>query len=174
MYTPLFAKLKTLASGTLKVAFVHEKDAESSAWTYSHELGRAHIEQKFGSHIATHCFDNIKDDEAEDVIEQIIRDKYDIIFTTSPQLMIPSLRAAINHPDKKILNCSLNTSHRYIRDILCPALRSKIYGRRYRCYDVPHRKNRLHRRLSDLRHGGQYQRIRPWRQTYQPLCQNIS
>lgn len=112
---PLFAKLKTLASGTLKVAFVHEKDAESSAWTYSHELGRAHIEQKFGSHIATHCFDNIKDDEAEDVIEQIIRDKYDIIFTTSPQLMIPSLRAAINHPDKKILNCSLNTSHRYIR-----------------------------------------------------------
>lgn len=118
----LIKKLKTFTSGKLKVAFIHTKTAENSAWTYSHELGRAHLEQIFKDSIETKCIDNIESSEAEAIIEETISQKYDIIFTTSPELMIPSLRAAINYPDKKILNCSLNTSHRYIRT---------YYGRMY-------------------------------------------
>ena len=39
----LLSKLKTAASGHLKIAFIHAKTAETSAWTYSHELGRTHL-----------------------------------------------------------------------------------------------------------------------------------
>ena len=39
----------------------------------------------------------------------------DLIFTTSPIFLKESLKAAIDHPEVKILNCSLNTSHKHIR-----------------------------------------------------------
>lgn len=118
----LLSKLKAWTAGHLKVAFIHAKTAETSAWTYSHELGRAHLEQAFKDNIQTCAFESADASNTEALIERAIQEKYDIIFTTSPELMLPSLRAAVNHPDKKILNCSLNTSHRYIRT---------YYGRMY-------------------------------------------
>lgn len=118
----LLRKFKSLTAGHLKVAFIHAKTAETSAWTYSHELGRTHLEQHFKDSIQTYCIEDADTKDTEQLIEDAIERKCDIIFTTSPELMIPSLRAAINHPDKKILNCSLNTSHRYIRT---------YYGRMY-------------------------------------------
>lgn len=119
----IWSKLMSPAPGKLKVAFIHDKSSKTSAWTYGHELGRMHIEQVFKDHIETKCIENVLPDEsAEEVLEQVIAEDYDIIFTTTPQLMGASLKAAINHPDKKILNCSLNTSHRYIRT---------YYGRLY-------------------------------------------
>ena len=39
----------------------------------------------------------------------------ELIFTTTTRLIDASLRCAIKHKNVKILNCSLNTSHRYIR-----------------------------------------------------------
>jgi basic membrane lipoprotein Med (substrate-binding protein (PBP1-ABC) superfamily) len=50
-----------------------------------------------------------------DVIQQAILDGNTTIFTTSPRLLPASLRAAVDHPDVTILNCSLNKSHRYVR-----------------------------------------------------------
>ena len=38
-----------------------------------------------------------------------------MIFTTTPAFVQASVQAAIANPDIRILNCSLNTSHRYIR-----------------------------------------------------------
>ena len=39
----------------------------------------------------------------------------DLVFTTSPPFVQASVKAAIANPKVLILNCSLNTSHRYIR-----------------------------------------------------------
>ena len=54
-----------------------------------------------------------KDDEH--AIEMMIKNGADLIFVTSPAMTIASVKMAIAHPDVKILNCSLNTSHKYIR-----------------------------------------------------------
>ena len=54
-------------------------------------------------------------EEALAAIERAIDDGNKIIFTTTPVFLSPSMKAAINHPDIKILNCSLNTSHKYVR-----------------------------------------------------------
>ena len=45
----------------------------------------------------------------------MIKNGADLIFVTSPAMTIASVKMAIAHPDVKILNCSLNTSHKYIR-----------------------------------------------------------
>lgn len=52
-------------------------------------------------------------------MEELINDAIDkgcnLIFTTSPPFVQASVKAAIANPRIRILNCSLNTSHRYIR-----------------------------------------------------------
>ena len=99
----------------LKIAFVYAKTVSSSAWTYAHELGRLHLKQVFPEKVSTVYYDNVTEETAEDVIEAAIKDESDIIFTTSPAFVQASVKAAIANQDVRILNCSLNTSHRYIR-----------------------------------------------------------
>ncbi len=100
---------------THAAAWLYEKNTEVSAWCYSHELGREHVTDLFGSRIALDPFYNITPDKAEEAIEDIIRQGYDIIFATSAQFIAACAKAAIAHPDVKILNCSLNTSYKHVR-----------------------------------------------------------
>ncbi len=100
----------------IKVAFIHDKTPVTSGWTYGHERGRAHVERVFGGEIETSAYYNALDDgDASEEIETAIADGNSVIFTTSPRLLAASLRAAVEHPKVTVLNCSLNTSHRYIR-----------------------------------------------------------
>ena len=98
-----------------KVAFIHDKTPENSGWTYGHELGRRHLEQVFHGEIRTAAYFNALRGDPLKVIEQAIADGSTVLFTTSPQLLPASLRAAVDHPEVTVLNCSLNKSHRYIR-----------------------------------------------------------
>jgi basic membrane lipoprotein Med (substrate-binding protein (PBP1-ABC) superfamily) len=98
-----------------KVAFIHEKTPETSGWTYGHELGRMHVEQTFKDQISTTRYCNATEENADSILKQAIADGNNLIFTTSPPLLKASLKAAIEHPEVKILNCSLNSSHRHIR-----------------------------------------------------------
>lgn len=99
----------------LKIAFIYEKTAGISAWTYSHELGRLHLEQVFKDQIQTIYYDNVTKDTIDEVIEDAIQKQCNIIITTTPAFVQASVKAAIAYPTIRILNCSLNTSHRYIR-----------------------------------------------------------
>lgn len=100
----------------LKVSFVYDKSPNSSDWNYGHELGRKYIQDRFPNQIETEAIENVSPDEnATTVLEDLIDYGSDIIFTTTSQLMPPSLKAAVEHPEVKILNCSLNSTHQYIR-----------------------------------------------------------
>jgi basic membrane lipoprotein Med (substrate-binding protein (PBP1-ABC) superfamily) len=100
----------------LKVAFIHDKTPAASGWTYGHELGRAQVERVFRGELETTVYFNaLEEGDPLEVIRQAIDDGCTTIFTTSPRLLPASLRAAVDHPKVTILNCSLNTSHRYIR-----------------------------------------------------------
>lgn len=113
-------------SKTLKVAFIHEKPARESGWVYSHELGRMHIEQVFGRQIVTKTYvpENVEEGPAAamSLIEQAIEDGNHILFTTSERMLSDSLKAAIAHPQIKILNCSVNRPFKTLRT---------YYGRMY-------------------------------------------
>ncbi len=100
----------------LKVSFVYDKSPSNSDWNYGHELGRKYIQDRFPNEIETEAIENVSPDEnAANVLEDLIDFGSDIIFTTTSQLIRPSLVAAVKHPETKILNCSLNTTHQYIR-----------------------------------------------------------
>ena len=118
----IFERLFPISVPKQKVAFIHEETAETSAWTYAHELGRLHLQQMFSDQVSTACYDNGSEENAEELLEAAVQNGSNLIFTTSPIFLKAILKAAIEHPEVKILNCSLNTSHRHIRT---------YYGRMY-------------------------------------------
>ncbi|MDE6712870.1 MAG: BMP family ABC transporter substrate-binding protein [Lachnospiraceae bacterium] len=109
------AKLFPVDAPALKIAFVHDKGVQNSAWTYSHELGRKYIQDVFKDKITTCCIERVDGDSAEDVLEAAIEAGNKVIFATSPKLAASALKVAINHPEAIILNCSMNINHKHIR-----------------------------------------------------------
>ncbi len=112
---PLLNRILPLSTPKEKIAFIYEKTPGTSAWTYAHELGRLHIEDTFSDEVSTVCYENITQEMAEETIESAIADGCNVIFSTTPAFVKGSVKSAIAHPGVRILNCSLNTSHRYIR-----------------------------------------------------------
>ena len=107
--------INTNAVRGLKVGFVHDKDPVTSGWTYGHEQGRQHVDRRFGDRIETVSYFNAMDEGPQETINQAVKELCDVIFTTSPVLLPASLRTAVENPDKLIMNCSINKSHRYVR-----------------------------------------------------------
>ncbi len=101
-----------LEPDTLKAAFIYTKTAETSSWTYAHELGRMHIEQVLGEKVKTIAIDQA-DTEAQTAaaIEKAIKEGCSVIFTTARQMVNQSVRSAILHPEVKIYNCSIKMSY---------------------------------------------------------------
>ena len=112
---PLLSRLLPLSTPKLKVAFIYEKTPGTSAWTYAHELGRQYVEQIFSDELTTVCYENGTEENVGSLIEKAIDCGCKLIFTTTPPFVQASVKAAIANPEVRILNCSLNTSHRYIR-----------------------------------------------------------
>ncbi len=112
---PLLNMIFSSGTPKLKIAFINEKRLETSGWTYAHELGRIYLEQTFPEEVHTICYENGTQENVEELLADAIAKGCNLIFTTSPPFVQASVKAAIAHPQIRILNCSLNTSHRYIR-----------------------------------------------------------
>lgn len=112
---PLLSILHPLSSPKVKIAFIYEKTPGTSAWTYAHELGRLYLEQTFPDEITTVFYENGTQENVDSLIEDAVNAGCNLIFTTTPSFVQASVKAAIANKDIRIMNCSLNTSHRYIR-----------------------------------------------------------
>ncbi len=99
----------------LRVAFVYHSNHLISGWTYSHELGRKHVEKVFGKKVETTYRDNVKLEDAERVIEELIAEGYKVIFATTQIFLSGSIKPSVQHPDVKILNCSLIAEYHHVR-----------------------------------------------------------
>ena len=112
----LLSYLLPTSNRKFTVAFLYPKSPEESDWIYAHELGRNYLEETFPDQMKTICcVSGVHEENVEDVLSEVIRNGADIVFEVAPQMMKPSLKIAVDHPDVKILNCTLNTSHKYIR-----------------------------------------------------------
>lgn len=110
----VLSRVLPVTAPSLKVGFLYDGTPERSGWVFGHEEGRRHVEQVFEGKVETHAYLNVMENDPLEVIEQAIEDGCGLLFTTTPRLLQASLRAAVEHPSTVIMNCSLNTSHRYI------------------------------------------------------------
>ena len=112
------AKLLTKIIGAdhLNVAFVHNRTAAASPWTRGHEAGRAYLEEKLGKSVTCRSYFGADTPErGEAVLMDALRDGAEVIFTTTPLLIAPSLKISVKFPKVRILNCSLHMPYSTVR-----------------------------------------------------------
>ena len=63
-------------------------------------------------------YNDVTNETIDEVLQDAIKKQCNMIITTTPAFVQASVKAAIAYPQIRILNCSLNTSHRYIRSLL--------------------------------------------------------
>lgn len=96
----------------LKIAFIYPKSRESSSWVYGHELGRTYLEQCFEGRLRTVAFEHADTEDAlAGAISLALGAQCNVIFTTSPQMAVQSVKAAVEHPEVRVFNCSVNMSY---------------------------------------------------------------
>ncbi|MBQ6384884.1 MAG: BMP family ABC transporter substrate-binding protein [Lachnospiraceae bacterium] len=104
------------AEHPLRIAFIHRDNHENSGWVYGHELGRNRLEDVFGGMVETAVFEDCGTDEKmRRAVEAARADGDEMVITTSPALMPETLRMAVEHPEMKFLNCSVNLPRKAVR-----------------------------------------------------------
>ena len=115
MISKLFsATKKYTASSPLRVAFIYDCDVEQSRWIDSHEAGRLYVDEMTGDNVVTNAYQGNKDNVSE-TIDKAVQDGCEIVFTVSPEMMSDSIKAAVQYPNVKILNCSFGNTASTVR-----------------------------------------------------------
>ena len=99
----------------LKIAFIHDRTSEESAWTFNHDIGRTHIEKLYEDSISTTAYYNTGLDNIEETLQTAVREGHQVIFTTSPIFLKATLKVALEHKDIKFLNCTTHLSYKHVR-----------------------------------------------------------
>ncbi len=99
----------------LRAAFLHDKDPETSFWTYAHEQGRVAAQASLEGRVETTGVFRMEDRDFDETIRELRDAGYNMVFTTTSRLLPATLTAAAAYQDVKFLNCSVNVSHPILR-----------------------------------------------------------
>ena len=83
----------------LKVAFVYVSPVGDVGWSYSHDLGRQHLEQTFGSTIQTEFVDSVPEGRKARATIVKLAQENDVVFATSWGYMVSMERVAEQFPN---------------------------------------------------------------------------
>ena len=114
----LFKYLIPSSSKKYTVAFLYPKSTEESNWTYAHDLGRAYLEETFPDQISTICVDHVNAENVEEVLIDVIAKGAKIVFEVGVEMMEPSLKIAMEHPEVTIL-------------IFCQLQQRRLFAKQY-------------------------------------------
>jgi simple sugar transport system substrate-binding protein len=84
----------------LKVGFIYVGPVGDAGWSYAHDLGRQHIEKKFGDKIKTTYVEKVPEGpDAERVIRDLVAQGNKLVFATSFGFGDAMAKVAKDHPD---------------------------------------------------------------------------
>lgn len=90
------------APAPLKVGFIYVGPVGDAGWSFAHDLGRKHIEEKFGDKIKTTFVEKVPEGaDAERVIRDLVAQGNTLIFATSFGYMAAMEKVAKDHPEVK-------------------------------------------------------------------------
>ena len=119
--------LNLLKLDHVHVAFVHQRTVETSAWTAAHDLGRQYLEEALGKSVTVHSYFNANTpEEASALLDQAVAERAQVIFTTTPQLIGPSLKASVRYPHVRFLNCSVHMPYSSVHTYYCRIYEAKF------------------------------------------------
>ena len=100
----------------VNVAFIHRFTGSTSHWTQDHETGRKYMELALGDAVTTRVYQDANTPElAEQLIDLAVEEGADVVFTTAPQLIGPSVKGSVKYPKVRFLNCSVHQPYASVR-----------------------------------------------------------
>ena len=100
------------SANPLKVAFVYDQPIDESRWVDAHEAGRLYAQDIIGDRVKSTTYQaNPDGSDTNQVIQQAVDDKNELIFTVSSKMASNTLQMAIANPGVKFLNCSIGQPH---------------------------------------------------------------
>ena len=112
----ILTKLITGTPGHVDVAFIYQRDFQTSAWNIGHKEGAEHLQEVFGDRVTVRSYFHADTPEqAEEALEEAVASGAQVVFTTTPQLSRPTLKAAVKHPKVRFLNCSVDAPYSSVR-----------------------------------------------------------
>ncbi len=100
----------------LSVAFIHQLDLQTSAWTTGHEEGAKHLKAVLGDKVTVRSYFHADSPEqTEKLLDQAVASGAQVVFTTTPQLSRATLKAAVKYPKVRFLNCSVDAPYSSVR-----------------------------------------------------------
>ena len=123
----LLGSLIGAAKSHLTVAFVYQRDVESSLWTKAHDQGCQYIQQELGQKVTAKSYFHADTPELADaLIEQAVGEGADAVFTTTPALLRPTLKASVQYPKVRFFNCSADIPFSRVRGYYFRAYEGKF------------------------------------------------
>ena len=112
----ILSKLIGATPQRLQVAFIHTMDSQVSTWCKGHEEGAEYLLQALGDKVSVYNYYWADTPErADDILEQAVADGAQVVFTTTPSLSRSTLKAAVEHPKVRFLNCSVDAPYSSVR-----------------------------------------------------------
>ena len=121
--------ISKLIAGTkhLNAAFICQNDTERSAWTRGHAEGAAYLAEALGDSVSVKTYFHADTPEdAERLIGEAVSDGADLVFTTTPQLLDATLKAAVKHPKVGFYNCSACQPFSSVKSYYCRIYEGKF------------------------------------------------
>ncbi len=118
---------KLITPEHISVAFLHQRDPLTSTWTRGHDRGRIYLEETLGDKVTVRSYYHADSpEEAEALLDRAAEEGAEVVFTTTPQLLRPTLKAAVKYPKIKFLNCSADTPLSSVRSYYCRIFEGKF------------------------------------------------
>ena len=103
----VISKLISAAPRHLNAAFIFQRNAETSDWTRGHAEGVTYLSSVLGDAVTVRCYYNADTpQEAERLLDEAALSGADLIFTTTPLLLVSTLKAAVKYPKIRFFSCS--------------------------------------------------------------------
>ena len=125
--TSLLGKVIGTAPRHLSIAMIYLMDPDTSTWTRGHQKGADHLAEALSDRVTVRNYYHADTPEqTEALLEKAVGDGAELIFTTAPPLLRPTLRAAVRYPRIRFLNCSTGTQLSSVRSYYCRTYEGKF------------------------------------------------
>lgn len=90
----------------IRAAWVYVGPIGDFGWTYAHDVGRRVAVKLFGEWLETTYVESVQEAKLAEVIDNLVAQGYNVIFTTSFEFMEKTIEKAKQYPDVLFFHCS--------------------------------------------------------------------
>jgi basic membrane protein A len=90
----------------IKAAWIYVGPVGDFGWSYMHDIGRRFVQELFKDWLETTYVENVPEEKLLEVIDRLVAEGYNVIFTTSFEFMDKTIEAAKKYPHVMFFHCS--------------------------------------------------------------------